>query len=588
MVPAESRGIDRIWEKHLNNILPGLVLAVVLVASLWAMTRQWEKPLLDMHSFRQTQTAISTYYIAKDPGMFLNYITPVLGKPWQAPMEVPIYQCIVARWHNISGMSLDQSGKLISILFWMACIWPVWWLLGLLDFTSAQRSIAGVLIYSSPLYLYWGRTFMIETTGLFLSLVMVACVVAGYRVRDWRWLLAALAFGIIAALCKASTWAIAVGVAGLIVLFSEGLPKWRDWRWIAGSGIVSTLPFIPTKLWLDYGDSLKMLNPFVRELFVVSSPHHNSWNYGTLQQKLDPATWEHIWRHITDQLLVPFPVIGPFLMVFVLVGGAIASPKRIPLILIFLAGFASGPVIFTNLYFEHSYYWCANGIWLLLAVGTALAGIWEFRPGRFWSEWRDVGRVFRRGSGVPPVVSKREKRQGAASTVADVGAVWPQAIALVLALTIAVSGFVAWSQRFLPILQALPTRDQFDAAWRKPVQKIVPPGRTILIVGNDWNPNSLYYAERKGIAFPTASWIPFPGPQLDESLAKLDPAEALGAVVINERLISTDNQAGISAILEKLGMSREGTRTPFGILFPALDLKFGQLPTEGLKMENGQ
>ncbi|MEI6034686.1 MAG: glycosyltransferase family 39 protein [Verrucomicrobiae bacterium] len=454
-------------------------------------------------------------------------------------MESPIYQWIVARWHNISGISLDQSGKLISILFWMACIWPSWWMLGLLNFTSPQRNFAGVLIYSSPLYLYWGRAFMIETTGLFFALGMVACVVAGYRVRDWRWLLAALAFGTMAALCKASTWAIAVGVAGLIVLFSDGLPKWRDWRWIAGSGIVAVLPFIPTKLWLDYGDSLKMLNPFVRELFVVSSPHQSQWNYGTLQQKLDPATWEHIWRHITDQLLVPFPVAGPFLMVFALVAGAISSPKRIPLILIFLAGFASGPVIFTNLYFEHSYYWCANGIWLLLAVGTALAGIWECRPGR----------------------------------------IWPQAVALVLALTIAVSGFVAWSQRFLPILQSLPTREQFDEAWRKPVQKIVPPGRTILIVGNDWNPNSLYYAERKGIAFPTASWIPFPGPQLDESRAKLDPTEALGAVVINERLISTDNQSGVSAILEKLGMSREGIRTPFGILFPALDLKFGPLPT---------
>jgi hypothetical protein len=228
------------------------------------------------------------------------------------------------------------------------------------------------------------------------------------------------------------------------------------------------------------------------------------------------------------------------------------SPRRIPLILIFLAGFVSGPIIFTNLYFEHSYYWCANGSWFLLAVGTALAGISECRPGH----------------------------------------VWPQAVALALAITIAISGLVAWGQRFLPILQSLPTREQFDAAWGNPVRKIVPPGRTILIVGNDWNPNSLYYAERKGIAFPTASWIPFPGPQLDASLAMLDPTEALGAVVINERLLSPANQSGIAAILEKLGMSGQGTRTPFGILFPALDLKFGQLPTEGgngeWKMRNGK
>jgi hypothetical protein len=396
----------------------------------------------------------------------------------------------------------------------------------------------GIVIFSSPLYLYWGRAFMMETTGLFLSLGMVAFALLGLQRRDWRWLLVALAFGIGAALCKVTTWSLAMGVAGLLILFSNGLPKRRDWGCIVVAGLSVTLPIVPAKIWLAYGDSIKQLNSLGKELIVSSSKNQTAWNFGTLQQKLDPATWEHIWQHITGQLLVPLPVIGPFLMVFVLVGGAIASPKRIPLILIFLAGFASGPVIFTNLYFEHSYYWCANGIWLLLAVGTALAGIWECRPGR----------------------------------------VWPQAVAWVLTITLIVSGFVAWSQRFLPILQSLPTLEQFDAAWRKPVQHFVPPGRTILIVGNDWNPNSLYYAERKGIAFPLRPEIPFPGPQLEESLAKLDPAEALGAVVINERLISADNQAGISAILEKLGMSREGTRTPFGILFPALDLKFGQLP----------
>jgi hypothetical protein len=531
-------GIDAIGEKHLTNLLPGLILAVVLVASLWAMTRQWEKPLLDLHSFRQTQTAISAYYMGKDPGMFFNYITPVLGKPWQIPMEVPIYQWIVARWHTISGMGLDQSGKLVSIAFWLACLWPVWRLLELLGFAVPQRCAMGIVIFSSPLYLYWGRAFLIETTGLLLSLGMVACAVSGYQRNSSRSLVAALAFGIAAALCKVTTWVPAVGVTGLLILFSEGLPRFRDWKWVLTWCAILVLPIFPVKLWFAYGDTVKWPNPFVQKLSISSSATQRDWNFGTLQQKLDPTTWEHIWRHVTDQLLVPFPVIGPFLMVFVLVGGAIASPKRIPLILIFLAGFASGPVVFTNLYFEHSYYWCANGIWLLLAVGTALAGIWECQPGR----------------------------------------VWPRAVALVLALTIAVSGFVAWSQRFFPILQSLPTCEQFDAAWCKPVQQFVPPGRTILIVGNDWNPNSLYYAERKGLAFAFAHFS-ISGPQLDESLAKLDPDEALGAVVINERLISAENQAGISAILEKLGMSREGTRTPFGILFPSLDLKFGQLPT---------
>jgi hypothetical protein len=105
------------------------------------MTREWNKPLLDMHSFRQTQTAMSAFYMAEDARMFFDYITPVLGKPWQIPMEVPIYQWIVARWHNVSGMGLDQGGKLISIVFWLACLWLIWRLLGLLGFSRPQRFI---------------------------------------------------------------------------------------------------------------------------------------------------------------------------------------------------------------------------------------------------------------------------------------------------------------------------------------------------------------------------------------------------------------------------------------------------------------
>ena len=217
--PYRTNAFDRIWEKDLRNLLPRLILAVVIVAGLWAMTRQWDKPLLDMHSFRQTQTAISAYYMAKDPGIFFSYITPVLGKPWQLPMEVPIFQWLVARWHNLTAMGLDQSGKLVSIGFWLACLCPVWRLLGLLAFSIPQRCLAGAIIYSSPLYLYWGRAFMIETTGLFLSLSMVACMLSGYKLRDCRWLLAGLLFGICAALCKVTTWALAAGVAGLLILF---------------------------------------------------------------------------------------------------------------------------------------------------------------------------------------------------------------------------------------------------------------------------------------------------------------------------------------------------------------------------------
>jgi hypothetical protein len=385
---------------------------------------------------------------------------------------------------------------------------------------------------------------------------MVACVVRGHEMKCWRYLIAALLLGVLAIMCKATTWAVAACTSTLLLIFRDGWPQWRAWfrreeegapggtpghtggAILAAASLCLLLPFIAGKLWLSYGDSIKSANPFAREIILSSSAHQAKWNYGTWEQKLDPATWQVIWRNLTDQLLIPFPFIGPFLMPLILIAGAVAAPRRIPLILIFLAGFASGPIIFTNLYFEHSYYWCANGIWLLLAVGVALGGIYEFRPEKFW----------------------------------------PQVTALVLAAAVAVSGFVQWFRNYLPILTSLPSHEQLAEVWTKPVQNIVPPNRTLLIAGHDWNPNALYYAERKGIAYPTSGGIQFPGPQLTESLAMLGPEEKLGAVVIAEPLLTQENQAALASILQQLGMSQEGSRTAFGIMFPAEDLKSGRSP----------
>lgn len=504
-----------------------LLLGAVLFSALWAMTRQLDKPLLDLHAFRQTQTAISAYYMAEDSGMFFNYITPVLGKPWSIPMELPIYQWIVARWHNLSVMGLDQSGKTISIALWFACVWPIWSLLGSLGQTAVQRCLSLIIIYSSPLYLYWGRSFMIESTGLFLSLGMVACILHGYAQRSWRWLLTGLAFGTLAALCKITTWAVSVGVAQLLIVFFTGrVPKRSDLTWLGAASVALILPIIPAKLWLAYGDTLKAQNIFAKDLILSTSANQRSWNFGTLEQKLDPATWRQIGQHIADQLLVPNVWAGGLLVGLVLIIGAARAPRRIPVIAIFIAGFAAGPLVFTNLYFEHNYYWFANSIWLLLAVGTALGGIEERQPNR----WAKLA---------------------------------PHAVALIMAGC----GLFAWKTRFLPILKNLPDSEQLAEAWTKPIQRIVPVGKTIVIIGQDWNPTALYYAGRKGIMLPGKSSDPFN--DLQKCMVKLDVNEYVGAVCIAESLFNTQNETAYAHALVQWGMSLEGKKMPFGVTFAA-------------------
>lgn len=191
--------------------------------------------------------------------------------------------------------------------------------------------------------------------------------------------------------------------------------------------------------------------------------------------------------------------------------------------------------MFTNLYFEHSYYWCANGIWLLLALALALTAIHEHLR-------------------MLPMT----------------GARWVVPAFLVLWT---IGGFAVWERTYLPILRNLPPNALLQERWGQPVRQVVPESRTLLILGMDWNPMPLYYAQRRGIAFPTVSWIPFDGPQLKESLALLAPEERLGAVVIANNLLTEQNGPVLQAFLGSQAMSLKGRQTAFGVLFPALDLE---------------
>jgi hypothetical protein len=282
-----------------------------LAAGCWAMTRHLGKPMLGPHAFRQTQTAISAYYMAENAGMFADYITPVLGKPWRIPMELPVYQWIVARWHNGTGMALDPAGKLVSVAAWLACIVPVWVLLKTFRFGTIPVLLSLALLFSSPLYLYWSNAFLMETTGTLLAVCMVACAVRGHERKSLPWLLAALGFGALAILCKATTWAVAAGVGVLLLVSRSRWPHWKTmWRAtdratpggtpgprgtaiLAAASACLLLPFVAGKIWLGHGDSIKSANPFARTILLSSSPHQAKWNYGTLEQKLDPATWRN-------------------------------------------------------------------------------------------------------------------------------------------------------------------------------------------------------------------------------------------------------------------------------------------------------
>src|SRR5262249_23038319 len=118
-----------------------LVAAIFLPCVIWAAlvaSVGWNNTLSDAHGFRQTHTAITSYYFAQG-GSFINYETPIIGAPWSVPFEFPLYQWIVAKTARIVQAPLDQTGRVISEIFFALSLLALWALLSELQIAPGYR-----------------------------------------------------------------------------------------------------------------------------------------------------------------------------------------------------------------------------------------------------------------------------------------------------------------------------------------------------------------------------------------------------------------------------------------------------------------
>src|SRR4051812_31944710 len=104
-----------------------IILSALAIVNVIIIFLGWHNPLLDLHYFRQTQTALSTFWMIREHHI-LPYETPVLGYPWFIPFEFPGYQWIVSGIYHLNLWGLDQCGRLVSILFYYLCFIPLYFL----------------------------------------------------------------------------------------------------------------------------------------------------------------------------------------------------------------------------------------------------------------------------------------------------------------------------------------------------------------------------------------------------------------------------------------------------------------------------
>jgi hypothetical protein len=364
---AGSARADRI-----RNML-WILFGVAIAFNLLQLAISWDKPILGAYAFRQTQTAISAYWVAKG-APWLAYWTPVLGKPWSIPFEFPLYQwlvaCVAALFPAV--LTLDQAGRLVSELLFLACLWPAWRIASRCRDGLYIFLVCSIVVLFSPLYVFWSRSFMMESTVLFFSMWFVAAVGDFLDDPSGSGFVEMALVAVLAACIKITTFVgFSFAGAALVVaafMSSNSVPVWRRplvrYALVALSVILSIAALLA---WLHFSDALKTQSVLGASM-QAGSPGMRVWNFGTLAQRESAEIWRIAW------VRGPNEALGSWIIA-ILVGAyaAIRLTWRQRLVVAVLLGlYLCVFFVFTNLHLVHHYYQYANSIFLVAAAGYVL------------------------------------------------------------------------------------------------------------------------------------------------------------------------------------------------------------------------
>lgn len=312
-------------------------------------------PILSHHSFRQTQTAL--YVLSYDlfGFEFIPYL-PLFGYPWKVPLEFPIFQILSFFVYKLSFLNIDNSGRIVSLIFYYLSILPINKILKMIGEYNLRNKFY-FLYFTSPLLLFFSSSFLIETTLMFFMLLSTFFYIKLLINFNFK---IALIFSItlsIAGLIKITCMPalmISYFIAGIIFYLNK--KSLVNIFYILIALIFSS--FIPL-LWSITASNFNSDSLMLADSEFVPSSKSLSWLFGTVDSRLDINTYFVIFvkGFIFTGLILPF-----IAMVFIVIRKYLDRTMNLSLNY-FFALFVLIPfmsvIIFFNLYYVHDYYFIA-------------------------------------------------------------------------------------------------------------------------------------------------------------------------------------------------------------------------------------
>lgn len=452
-----------------------VVFAGAMAGSLLVLFVTISQPILELFGFRQTQTALTSYWFLRE-GFALAYQTPVAGRPWAIPFEFPLFQGIVALIAAISNYPLTNIGRAVSFGFFLATLIPVAFICRTLHLGYRVFFIFGSIYLLSPQYLFWGRTFMIESSATFFGVATIAAAIPLFSSGAVTLSKAAsiVLLGSLAVTQKATTGLPVI----LVLMVCLAVASARHWRQTERDqaktflyrALLLTLPVMIGMAWTHFTDAVKAQNEIGK---LLTSGALLEWNFGLPGQRLsEKFLADVIWsRSINTNA---GGLVGLAVMTFF----CVKETRRPQLAVAACAGglFLLPLLLFTNLHIVHEYYQTATTIYLIFLLALALV---------FLSE-NSSARVF----------------------------------LLAFALILLLNAAHFYQGKWRIARESMTVENNWLLAAAKVIREHTVPERPILVYGLDWSSELAFYSERKAMTVPNRY------PKFNEPL--LSPERYLG------------------------------------------------------------
>lgn len=434
-----------------------VVSALLLLAFLMRL-RNLNSPVSGSYTFRNTQTAWGIRSVANGTNSPFAVETPILGVPWKVPFEFPLYQIVSGVFSRLTGLSVEASGRLVSLAFFILMA-LIFFRISRFFFQKTISYIGLAFLLFSAHNLEYGSSVLVENCALFFAL---SAFLAGLKFVHSKRPTFLYLFGlssVFASLVKITTSAIWVLLGAVTIAFLFKVDK-RTTLKLLGVGLIGHIPAIVWTRWADEQKSKSVMTDW------LTSQNLQSWNFGTLRQRIFYFEWDES----LTQGFIP-SVAGLTAVAIGLVAISIAFHKNQKLPLAFLCIFLSGPIVFTNLYFVHNYYWTAvlPAFVLLLVSGLET--------------------LLQQGAKHGELILNRTKLF-----------TWIIGIGLIVASWFSVSGMRHFEVFTKPGTETW-NGEQVGVAVET-IRKFTNQNDQLVIVGMDWNPQILYFSNRKGLMIP--------------------------------------------------------------------------------------